>query len=48
MNGKTHRQCWRMQKTFGLNRPSAKALGAKDKMSTQQLEQDKQHGNDER
>jgi hypothetical protein len=48
MNGKTHRQCWWMQNIFGLNRPSAKAPGAKNKMPTQQLEQDKQHGNEER
>jgi hypothetical protein len=29
MNGKIHRQCWWMQRSCCLNRPSAKALGPK-------------------
>jgi hypothetical protein len=47
MNGKAHRQYWWMRGICGLNRPSAKALGAKNKMPTQQLEQDKQYRNEE-
>jgi hypothetical protein len=47
MNGKIHRQCWWVQGICGQNRPSTKALSAKNEMPTQQLEQDKQHGNEE-
>jgi integrase len=38
----------RMHETCGLNHPSTKALAAKNKMPTQQLEKDKQHGNEEK
>jgi hypothetical protein len=40
-------ECWWVQGTCGQNRPSAKALGAKSEMPKQQLEKEKQQGNEE-